>query len=201
MVNDVFLGWDRNTNASLLERKELIVEGLAPFINISSRSKYFTINVEDRIGPDYRKDQLFVELYRNNDKYEIFVHDPRFFTLSWISVAFPFLYQTVVVNRIESHFYEMVLTEVHELDLAQDPCNEDKKYIFQVFILLSVMSKLSRFQACVSKSITTILGCKLKWEPLAFDISLPNCTTVAQFRYILDCPNICCLSVAPQRVQ
>ena len=77
MINDIFLGWDK---ASLLGREDLIVEGLAP--HFSGRAKYFTINVGGKIGPDYQKDQLFLELYRNNGKYEIFVHEPRFFTLN-----------------------------------------------------------------------------------------------------------------------
>ena len=47
----------------------------------------------------------------------------------------------------------------------------------------------SRFQACVSESITKILGCKLKWELLAGDTTAPNCTTVSHFRYDSKFPN------------
>ena len=110
---------------SLLGREDLIVEGLAP--SISDRAKYFTINAGDRIGPDYQKDQLFVEL--NSYFYEVFVHDPRFFTLNWIPVAFPALYRTIAGNK---YYYSLLLTEVEELNLPQDPCNEDEKYNFQV---------------------------------------------------------------------
>ena len=69
VISDIFLGWERE---SFLGREDLIVEGLSPAL--SSRTKYFTINVGGRIGPDYGKEQLFVELYRNNDKYEVFIH-------------------------------------------------------------------------------------------------------------------------------
>ena len=131
MINDVFLGWDRNTNASLLERKDLIVEGFAP---ITSRAKYFTINVEDRIGPDYLKEQIFVELYPNHT-YEVLVHDPKFFTTNLIPVAFPTLFKTAVPEKHPSHFYTIILTEVEELNLPQDPCNKDEMYNFQVFVL------------------------------------------------------------------
>ena len=126
MINDVFLGWN---GSSLHGRKDLIEEGLAP--TIESRAKYFTINVGHKIGPDYRKKQLFIEIFYNNN-FDLFVHDPRFFTLNYIPVAFPALQRTVVVNKSESHFYTMVLTEVYELDLTQDPCNKDEKYDFQV---------------------------------------------------------------------
>ena len=67
VISDVFLGW--GARASLLGREDLIIEGFAP---ITSRAKYFIINVGDRIGPDYHKEQLFVELYRNNTYYEVF---------------------------------------------------------------------------------------------------------------------------------
>ena len=128
MINDVFLGWETN-RVSILGRKDLIVEGFTS--TILSRAKYFTINIGDKIGPDYRKKQLFIEIFYNNN-FDLFVHDPRFFTLNYIPVAFPALQRTVVVNKSESHFYTMVLTEVYELDLTQDPCNKDEKYDFQV---------------------------------------------------------------------
>ena len=115
---------------SLLGREDLIVEGLSP--HFSGRAKYFTINVGGRIGPDYQKEQIVVELYRSNDKYDIFVHEPRFFTLNYIPVALPTLSRSVVVNKSESHYYPMIMAEVEELNLPQDPCNKDEKYNFQV---------------------------------------------------------------------
>ena len=164
---------------SILGREDLIVEG---FATIGSRAKYFTLNVGDRIGPDYRKDQLFVELCRNNN-FEVFVHDPRFFTFNFNPVVLPVLSRLVLVNKSESHYYSMVMTKIEELNLLQDPCNKDEKYNFQVCILLLVIGQnISEPQACVSESITYILGCKPKWEPLAGDTTLPNCTTVSQFR-------------------
>ena len=96
MIRDVFLGWETN-KASVLGRDDLIVEGLAP--PIRNRAKYFTINFGDRIGPDYQKKQLFIELYRNNNKYEVLIQEPRFFTLNYIPVAFPTI--SVVVNKSE----------------------------------------------------------------------------------------------------
>ena len=135
MINDVFLGW-APIRASLLEREDLIVEGLAPFF--SNRAKYFTINIGDRIGLNYTKDQLFVELFYKH-KYEVIVHDPRFFLWSWITVAFPFLLRTI--EQSEKIGYPLVLTEVEQLNRPQDPCNEDKKYNFQVFILFLAVSK------------------------------------------------------------
>ena len=131
MINDVFLGWN---GSSLHGREDLIEEGLAP--TIESRAKYFTINVGGTIGPDYKKEQLFVELLYNGS-YEVFIHDPRFFILNYIPVALPTLFRTVAV--VENHFYPMVLTVVEELNVPQDPCNEDEKYNLQVLTNLCVI--------------------------------------------------------------
>ena len=141
MIRDVFLGWETN-KASLLGRDDFsIVEGLAP--PIRNRAKYFTINFGDRIGPDYRKEQLFLELYCKHNIYEVFVHDPRFFILNYIPVALPTIFRIFVVDKTESHFYPMIMTEVEELNLPQDPCNKDEKYDFQVnlFVWLGAVHK------------------------------------------------------------
>ena len=133
LINDIFLGWNR---VSVLGREDLIVEGFAA---IGRRAKYFTVNVGDKIGPDSHKDQLFLELFYNNDC-DIYVHDPRFFTLSSIPDALPALKRQILVNKTESHFYTLVMTEIEELDIAQDPCNNDEKYNFQVSFLTCICS-------------------------------------------------------------
>ena len=127
VINDVFLGFKRK---SILGRKDLVLEGFANVIP-ESQAKFFTFNLRDRITPNWDEDQIFIELpYSTN--FEIFIHDPTFFTLNYIPVALPTLYLRVMVNQSESHYYTMVMTEVEELDVAQDPCNRDEKYNFQV---------------------------------------------------------------------
>ena len=72
-------------------------------------------------------------------------------------------YCSIVVNQSEGHFYPMVLTEVEELDLPQDPCNEEEKVQFSghpIFMDYLLFQNDCRFQACVSESMTRILGCK-----------------------------------------
>ena len=123
------MGWNR---VSLLRREGLIVEG---FVTATSRAKYFTINIGDLIGPDYSKDQLFLELYQNTN-FEVSVHESQFFTRNYIPVALPTLQLTANVNTTKkNHLYTMISSEVEELNLSQDPCHEDKNYNFQAFIL------------------------------------------------------------------
>ena len=192
MIKDVFLGW-ATKRTSLLGREDFVVEGL---FFLSNRAKQFTINVENRIGPDFNKDQIFVELYAKNDKFEVFVHDPRFFFLTYTPAVFPFLHRTF--SNSERIWYPIFLTEVEELNLPQDPCNEDEKYNFQVFTLFLAVSKITQdFKACMSKSLTEIVGCKPKWEPaFAGDITPPNCTTVSQFRYLYEGLLFKCTSIS-----
>ena len=136
VINDVFLGW-ATQRASLLGRGHLVVERLAPFL--ANRAKQFTINVRERIGPDWSNDQLFIELNANNDKYEVFVHDGSFFSLSWIpGGAFPFVVRTF--EKSEKVWFPIILTEVEELNLPQDPCNKDEKYNFQVLAVQKICS-------------------------------------------------------------
>ena len=56
------------------------------------------------------------------------------------------------------------------------------------------------FQACISESVTKMLGCKPQWEPLASDTTLPPCTSVPEFRCEELFPNYCAF-VLPEGVQ
>ena len=71
----------------------------------------------------------------------------------------------------------MVMTEVEELDLKEDPCEKDEEYNFQVKAYIRIGN--SFLQACVSESITRILECNLGWEEKS-DKQLPPCNTAAQ---------------------
>ena len=133
MIHDVFLGQTPETRLSLLGRGGSLVEG---FIPVTTRAKYVTINVVDRITPDYKRHQLILELFFGYD-YEVFIHDPKYFIVNWIPVAFPFFYQSINVNKTIKHFFSMVMVEVEELDLSDDPCNTDEDYNFQVRVVQS----------------------------------------------------------------
>ena len=126
LIHDVVIGWAERK--SLLRRGVSFVEGLAPLV---SRAKYFTINLGDRITPNWKKDQIFFELLYNND-FWFYVHDPKFWVLTWIPVAIPALHESILVNKTANHFYPILMTEVEELNLPQDPCNDGEEYNFQV---------------------------------------------------------------------
>ena len=107
------------------------------FASIFKQAKYFTINFGGSVTSNYDKDQMFIELpYTTN--YEILIHDPTFFTLNFIPVAIPKLYRGTLVNETKNYAYPLVMSEVQELDLPQDPCNMDKRYNFQVIPVCAI---------------------------------------------------------------
>ena len=73
LIHDVVFGWGSDRR-SLLKTGISFVEGLAPIVN---RAKYFTINMGDRITPDWNKDQIYFEFLYNID-FELYAHDPKF---------------------------------------------------------------------------------------------------------------------------
>ena len=142
LIHDVFFGWGSESR-SLLKRGISFVEGLAPIVN---RAKYFTINMGDRITPNWKKDQIFFEFLYNNDL-ELYVHDPKFFAMTWIPMAVPALHDSILVNKTANHYYPIVMAEVKELDLPQDPCNDGEEYNFQVYIMIIMLFCGARFVA------------------------------------------------------
>ena len=115
----------------MLGQEDLIKEGLAILGSPAPPAKFFTIDVGKRVGPDFNKDQLFIELHLKRN-YKIFIHDPKFFTLNYLITALPSLQRDIFVDNTECHYYAMVMTEVEELDLEADPCKKDGEYNFQV---------------------------------------------------------------------
>ena len=111
-----------------MRRHGLIVEGFASIIR---QAKYFTVNIGGTVTSNYNEHQIFFELPLTTN-YEILIHDHTFFTLNFIPVAIPKLYWGTLVNETKNYAYPMVMTEVQELDLPQDPCTVDNKYNFQV---------------------------------------------------------------------
>ena len=126
VFKNIFLGYQKQK--SILGRKGLIVEGL---INNFQRAKYFTVNLGDKVTPNFYDDQIYFELLLSGN-YDVFIHDPKFFTLTYMPVAVATIWKALLVNETPSHYYQMLMTEVKELDMAHDPCINDETYDFQV---------------------------------------------------------------------
>ena len=73
-----------------------------------------------------------------NYDFELYVHDPKFFAMNWIPLTIPALREFILVNKTVNHWYPIVMAEVKELNLPQDPCVDDEEYNFQVDIMITM---------------------------------------------------------------
>ena len=62
--------------------------------------------------------------------------------------------------------YPITLTEVEELNVPEDPCNEDPEY---------------NYRECIKESFSRRVGCRTKWDDIQLK-ELPLCENHEQFR-------------------
>ena len=127
VIKNILLGFEKKE--PLMEPEGFFVD--EGFLNMDGRAQFFTVNLETHITPDYDNHQIYFELPFSMN-FEILIHDRKFFTMSYIPTAMPFLFKALLMNETSNHYYQMVMTEMEELDLAQDPCVGDEQYDFKV---------------------------------------------------------------------
>ena len=135
ILKGVVLGFERKKSLNLTT--DLVREDFSHLYG-----KYFTLNMTFKIGPDDMKDQLYVIL-EPRFVYRIHIHDPDFFIFTSNLATIPMILKSFDTRTVKSHFYQLDLTEVNELDQPQDPCNSSPDYNFQKCITESVSSKVS----------------------------------------------------------
>ena len=115
------------------------------------------------VSSDYLKDYLMFYLDKNVN-YKIFIHEENYFEMVNNLLSFPNINIDLETNSSYNHYYQMTLTEHRELDVPQDPCEEDPGY---------------NFRACVKESLSSQVGCRTKWDqwsdrawPLCMDLSM-----------------------------
>ena len=70
------------------------------------------------------------------------------------------------VGAKDNHYQRIVLVEHEDLNVPDNPCNEDPDY---------------SFRACVSRKVSGQVRCRRKLDFFS-DKSLPLCTNLQQFR-------------------
>ena len=135
VLKGVVLGFGRKKSLNLT--KDLVRENFSQLFG-----KYFTLNMTFKIGPDDLKDQMYV-LLDPQLVYRIHIHDPDFFIYTSNLAAIPMILKSFDTRTVKSHFYQLDLTEMNELDQHNDPCNSSPDYNFQKCIKESVSSKVS----------------------------------------------------------
>ena len=114
--------------------------------------------------PDYQNDEIFLIL-RHNYLYTIYLHDENYFWATDSTYSVPLILIKLNPNTTVSHYYQIVLTEVEELNLPEDPCDAQPFY---------------NFNACIKESLSRRVGCRTVWDLLS-DQSRPLCTNNQQF--------------------
>ena len=157
VVKDVTIGFDA-------QKSVMDLEHWTEDFTSAWMGRSYTLKIEKNLHPDY-EDELFVQ-FDYDRLHDIFIHDRNFFIVNLNLLSLPTIYKRLNPNTTTSHFYQFSLTEVEELNLPKDPCNEDKSYLFQ---------------ACIKKSISEKFGCKFGWDVWS-DRNLPICSTRKQIR-------------------
>ena len=97
--------------------------------------------------------------------FEIYIHDPKFFYVTRNpEPGHPCIRQYVDSQELP-YVFAFALTEVEELNVPEDPCNEDPDY---------------NFQRCINERFSKRVGCRTKWDN-GQDKDLPLCASIKQF--------------------
>ena len=156
---DVILGFTEKK--SLLDQEGLWKEDFTT----SWYGRTYTLDIQRKIGPDDKLDQFFIVLGWNLD-YRIFIHDPAYFVINTNPIGLPSLIFKISPNESKSHYYQITLTEMEEVDHPEDPCETDPEY---------------NFQACVKESLSKQVGCRLPWDNWTHQ-GFPKCASLDEYR-------------------
>ena len=102
---------------------------------------HFTLNLNLTIGLD-DSDYINLLLPNENIKFQIFVHDPKFFIFSDNPLAFPMEMRLFTTETSNSHCYRLNLIEMNEHNVPSDPCNTDPHFNFWECLKDSVSQKV-----------------------------------------------------------
>ena len=95
--------------------------------------------------------------------YDLYIHDPKNFYLTENpEPGFPYVRKEVDPTDLP-YYYNLALTEVEELNVPHDPCNEDPNF---------------NYKQCIKEYLSKIVGCRTKWD----NTSYPLCQNIGDFR-------------------
>ena len=128
----------------------------------------YTLHPKMRIGPEYQKDQLIILLDKGYI-YDIFVHEKKFFILNDNQYTLPSTYVKLVPNYSKQVkiYYQISATQHLEMNVPDDPCEEEDQYNFRV---------------CVKESLARRVGCRPSWDVWS-DQTIRNCTKIDEHRW------------------
>ena len=105
---------------------------------------------------------LRIELKKGH-MYDLYIHDPKNFYLTENpEPGFPYVRKEVDPTDLP-YYFNLALTEVEELNVPHDPCNEDPNF---------------NYKQCIKEYLSKIVGCRTKWD----NNSYPLCESIDDYR-------------------
>ena len=123
LLKGVVLGYSKREMLDL--DKNVVIEDFAG----SWVGRVLTIQLPLIIGPNYNEDQLYLLLAPNYTHVMLYFHDPRYFIINENPFGPPSLLTRFDARTVGNHFRKLVLTEVNELNVPEDPCNTDPEWL------------------------------------------------------------------------
>ena len=160
-IKDILVGFDDKT--SLMGGNKVWTSDFTHVIY----GKTFTIDPNIKIGPIVGSDQILL-LLNQTYVYHVFVHEKNFFLLSDNQLSFPSIHKKVIPKQSGNLFFKMSAIEHIELNVPDDPCEEDEEY---------------KFATCVKESLAAEIGCRPSWD-LWTDQARNVCTSFDQHRFL-----------------
>ena len=137
ILNGVLLGYGKK-EAIILDQNYVSED----FTSVWAGRQY-TLKIPLKIGPDYLEDQFFLLLPPNTVR--IYLHDPDFFIFNQNPAGPPTKRMHVDGKKNKRKLFRTLgLTEMNELNVPADPCNDDQSY---------------NFNSCVRTRIAKQVGC------------------------------------------
>lgn len=156
---DVLLGYRRQI--SLMSEQNVKEEFSRP-----REGRYHSLDLNVQMCSTF-EDQIYL-LLSHSFTYYFLLHDPNFF-FGFYNPSYPMARLAAVnPNFTKNVYHYLIMTEVAELDLLEDPCNPDPDY---------------SHQTCLKQSLSSQVGCRTRWDRWSRQ-DLPLCATIDQFRYI-----------------
>ena len=113
------------------EKKETLVLGENDVIGDLAAQRagpIFTVRLPLKIGPNHEETQFF--LFLAPTFVNVMLHDPNFFIFNDNPYGLPTATRVFDAGTMFSHYHRIALSEIQELDLPTDPCNNDQSYNF-----------------------------------------------------------------------
>ena len=172
ILKKVLLGFEKKKTLVLGENE--IIGDLAA----SSAGRIFTLRLPGlKIGPNDDETQFF--LFLAPTFVNVMLHDPDFFILNFNPFGLPTVTTVFDAATMFSHYHRIALTEIQELDLPTDPCNDDQSYNFNSCVRRSLARQVKNAEGQYIHILQ--VGCKTLWDRWNGP-GVPNCTTGGQYR-------------------